>query len=643
MIAPRPVVVLLAAAILAGGCQGLGWPDFSRNGTPEREQVEELAPDADVGADAGNEADVDQPVTDTDTEQPATPWDPATFRVCTVDGWCWQSPRPYGHTLLDVFVLDREHVWAVSSQSVLFWDGQGDWIVHTLDDVIGYGLFSVWAASPTDVWVVGDAGMIFRWDGKTWRREWAGVETGFEAVFGLDSEHVWIAGEMYILFWNGSFWQTQRNDVDVSITWTALWAADAEHAWAGTEGGDTAFFDGQRWNVLMNPGMPPIRAIWGADAEHVWFAGESGLMGFWDGHDWPSSPEFPGRNTVFDLWGLDEKTVWAVGEQGAIWSFDGTGWTQQHTGNLVLYGVSGADREHVLAVGGGASAEMLAFDGRHWSAAADPVAEFGALAAVSGADKDHVWVVGGYSSSLLWDGQSWSSHFSGATGQLAGVHVQSRSAAWAAGANGALVQWDGAAWSLVDSGTEYEFLDVWGAAGHTWASSQNGFLLHHDGASWELEDNPTWRWIYGGWSLDALTVWATCHDDTVLVKMGDTGWTTTKVGGDGIRLRDLWLASPEQVWAVGLDGAIRHFDGLSWSGEAAVPGPVGDLHAVWGADADKLFAVGAWGRLLQRDPAGFWYQNDSSTSRTLRGVWGADADHVWVVGDSGTILFRGSD
>ncbi|MEZ4264865.1 MAG: IPT/TIG domain-containing protein [Myxococcota bacterium] len=61
-----------------------------------------------------------------------------------------------------------------------------------------------------------------------------------------------------------------------------------------------------------------------------------------------------------------------------------------------------------------------------------------------------------------------------------------------------------------------------------------------------------------------------------------------------------------------------------------------DLNAVWAPSPDRVLAVGAAGRIMQRSAAG-WTQQTSGTTATLRAIAGRADDDIYVVGDGGTV------
>jgi hypothetical protein len=61
---------------------------------------------------------------------------------------------------------------------------------------------------------------------------------------------------------------------------------------------------------------------------------------------------------------------------------------------------------------------------------------------------------------------------------------------------------------------------------------------------------------------------------------------------------------------------------------------------VWGSSGRDVFAVGFDGTILHYDGAA-WSVMSSSIDRDLRGVWGSTGCDVFAVGYAGTILHHG--
>ncbi len=85
----------------------------------------------------------------------------------------------------------------------------------------------------------------------------------------------------------------------------------------------------------------------------------------------------------------------------------------------------------------------------------------------------------------------------------------------------------------------------------------------------------------------------------------------------------------DDIWAVGYQGQIRHWDGTGWGSTPSGTDVL--LRGVWAASAGEAWAVGLEGTLLHWDGAA-WSPVDLGTSADLTDVSGRSASDVWVVG-----------
>ncbi len=107
--------------------------------------------------------------------------------------------------------------------------------------------------------------------------------------------------------------------------------------------------------------------------------------------------------------------------------------------------------------------------------------------------------------------------------------------------------------------------------------------------------------------------------------------TTPAITAD---LFGVWSVSSSDVWAVGAQGTILHYNGV-WSQDGNVTSQ--DLHAVWATGDGQAWAVGAAGTIVRRSGS-TWALVSSPTTENLWGVWGHSLEDVWAVGDGGLIL-----
>ena len=113
------------------------------------------------------------------------------------------------------------------------------------------------------------------------------------------------------------------------------------------------------------------------------------------------------------------------------------------------------------------------------------------------------------------------------------------------------------------------------------------------------------------------------------------GWCWTRPLPFGHSLLGSWGSGPSDVWAVGGNGAIAHFDGARWS---LFPGTTRViLNAIWGAAPNKIWAVGENGTLLYFNGT-TWAPVSLPTTNSLNAVHGTSASDVYVTGDNDTLF-----
>ncbi len=137
----------------------------------------------------------------------------------------------------------------------------------------------------------------------------------------------------------------------------------------------------------------------------------------------------------------------------------------------------------------------------------------------------------------------------------------------------------------------------------------------------------------GVWGSSPRDVWVVGHDGEILHWDG-TVWRPSRSGTTFI-LNAIWGAGPADAWVVGIRGTVLHWDGKTWT---SLP-PVTDeqLFAVWGSSAADVWAVGAHGVSAHWN-GHKWSRVTTRTRSFLRGLWGSAADDVWCVGEHGTRL-----
>jgi photosystem II stability/assembly factor-like uncharacterized protein len=101
-------------------------------------------------------------------------------------------------------------------------------------------------------------------------------------------------------------------------------------------------------------------------------------------------------------------------------------------------------------------------------------------------------------------------------------------------------------------------------------------------------------------------------------------------------LNDVWGNAPDNIYAVGSNGTILHYNGTEW--KKMVSNTVAYLTGIWGSSSDNIFAVGDNGTILHYNGT-YWKPMESGTTDELLSIWGSSSRDVFIaIALSGTVL-----
>lgn len=201
---------------------------------------------------------------------------------------------------------------------------------------------------------------------------------------------------------------------------------------------------------------------------------------------------------------------------------------------------------------------------------------------------------------------------------------------------GAVTQWTAQTLPSVPGGGQVEDLyAVWGTSSQdVYAAGIFGRIVRYTGSTWALL--PT-----GSTSVNHRALWGTSASDIYAVG-GDilhfdgATWQGTGPGS----FYDVWGSSPRDVFVVGENGIVLHFDGRGWSELNLGAATTGDpLYGIWGTSAGNVFAVGGTGQtVILRFDGRSWVRMTTGASVAIRDVWGTSPADVYAVTFNGSVL-----
>lgn len=143
---------------------------------------------------------------------------------------------------------------------------------------------------------------------------------------------------------------------------------------------------------------------------------------------------------------------------------------------------------------------------------------------------------------------------SGTTRNLTGVWGSSPTDVFAIGGNGTILHFDGRHWTRMSVPGEPDLISIWGSSGRdVHAVGDRGVILHFDGQTWT-----------------ALPSGVTTKPHRNLGQFRARHFRRRvprrhPAQGSPALLTRVWGTGPQDVYAVGFDGVLLHYEGKSWA------------------------------------------------------------------------------
>ncbi|MBU2260230.1 hypothetical protein KKC44_06550, partial [Patescibacteria group bacterium] len=597
--------------------------------------------------------------------------------------------------LNDISFISTSSAWAVGdSGKILNFTGLS-WLEDS--DIGTTDLNGIDMISDSDGWAVGDGGERYKYNGTTWAQDIGqAVVDATDADFNLGefsgTEVSGIGDEAKLILSQSISWAEHGDSGSISIDINDISIVSSSDIWAGADSGKIIHFNGVGWTETIDLGNSNVNGIKMRTSSDGWAVGNSGKIWHYNGTNWNEDDD-TGRETWNDVAPIANNDVWVVGEGGSLARYDGSSWIEYDIPNSAniesIFAISSSD---IWAVG--ASGRIWHYDGASWSLNIDTGNEtwYGLvmLSASSG------WAVGSSGRVAEYNGITWTESTLPSSADILEVHAISSSNIWATGASGRIWHYDGASWSLnIDIGNE-----VWN--GISMAGADEGWVVGDDGKIYQLStfynNSGTFlsqvfdsgiediSWDTANWT-EVLPPGA---DLTIAVRTGNTSipdgsWTsftsentnpitsdlnvlegrylqyraTLSIGdsaSESPELEDITInyagevttqnlnaistVSSSDIWAVGQNATIIHYDGNLWT--SASTNISEDINGIDMLSTSDGWAVGDSGKIL-RFQNGNWSQYSDTGREIWNSVAAINANDAWAVGNDGKIAhFNGS-
>lgn len=556
-------------------------------------------------------------------------------KICTADSgtrWCWDNPLPQGNHLKAVQVSsDGKQVWAAGDHGTLLHLVNGEWLPVRLGTSANLSGLSMCANGQMLVAGTDDSTLkpvLFE-----------GTATG--AVFSQRALAPGMAGADL-----RSVWGCGGTDGSVAVAVGNLFI------YRRTKSGTSGTWSEDNVGSTLNQGL---RSVSGSGTE-AWAVGDSGLAvhgvnldaatASWSKVAWGSLNPTP-SGSLRSVWAASSSEVWIVGytltgSPEVLHLSQGT-WKREtlpNSANALLYAMWGSGNEVWIA---GTAGLLWHLQGGVWT---QEKFGDGTIYGVSQGLPATPWIVGDAGLLASRIAGVWIPSSRGEIRDLLGLYVDA-GVAYAVGSNLAL-RWDGTSWSKLSNLPANTILNtIWGIGGQL-------YLGVADNSIWRLSvtdpQAPQWKVVdtltasgtgtRALWGTSASDLWAVGPNNYLRHFDGQT-WSKQQLGGV-LALEGIW-GGGSQIWAVGKQSATQSVVmtsmGTTWSTDSGALS-VGPLNAVWASSGDA-WAVGTTHSVLRRQGTN-WANGSTATeiakAQDLLAVWGTGAGTVFLAGAAGFVL-----
>lgn len=486
---------------------------------------------------------------------------------------------------------------------------------HQVDGVL-------WAAAgdaPDNIFIAGDDGAVFHFDGQSWRREDLGSKLNVHSL-------------------------SIREKQVISVGWLGRICVREDGQWRPVQGG-------QNESTTENQPLFDCEVATNGD---LWAVGDQGRIVQYNGEQWLEHKSGTSAN-LRSVLPLADGRILVAGLGGTVLELRDSQWHEIDTGTgCPIVSMAPLGNNAVIAVGGEYCTVTNQFVGRiflysddKWSAV-EVEFPLPRLRRVR-REGSNLLITGDGGAAFRWTAEGVSRLSTRLRYDLHDVISFADGQSLICGDDGTLLQETARSeqsapatlegrspWRQISSAeTNKTLRTLWVVDdSHVIAAGDSGTVLHYRDGEVTITETPGKRRIHALWGSSPRNIYAVCDAATILHFDGEA-WDVAHNGTVDTALLAITGFGPHDIFAVGDNGYALRYDGLMW--RQIETGIKQELYGLWGQDSQHLLAVGGGGVILRWNGER-WKSFGAGTDQDLYGVYGSGLNKLFIAGLAGTLI-----
>lgn len=517
-----------------------------------------------------------------------------------------------------------------------------------------HGFNDIYSVSASNVYAVGNYGLIYHYDGSSWTEMTSPVAVDLNGVWGRAANDIFAVGnDGTILWYNGLEWRKLSSPTSSHLF--SVWGFDGigSQVYAGGRNGEILVYSGGTWTYMDTPladgiwNYTTINGIWGDSSSNLYAVGQTQgdvnkdvYLRYSGGSSWIR--EYPFGDTTSTskpgfVKGFVGNDVYIAGRDGTYrmpngnWTF--ATWIKISSDSYS--DIWGSSHESIWFVGENGIMHYNGNTSSVLSSTTDPSGND----IWGNSDTDIFLVTGSDGEIIHFQGEAWSSMTAIPNLPIQSVCGDTSDALYAVGNSGMILSFNGEYWAPMESTTNNNLRSVCGSGNAVFAVGDSGTVLFYNGSQWNPVSSGTTVTLYDAWCYSATAAYVVGSNGTILncTSAGCSAETT-----DG---------TPENLYAVhhsamgpyagGASGKLLYKAVTSWNLVSTLPTGT-DIMDLWGDPAFGLVAVGDYYVHSYNTTTTNWTKEyEGSTSLHLTGVAGSAFTDLYFTGYGGSYPYDG--